>query len=34
MCGSQTNVDWLKLEALDRKYKAARGAFRTGERLM
>jgi glutamyl/glutaminyl-tRNA synthetase len=31
---NQANMDLAKLESLDRKYKAAKGVWRTGEKLM
>jgi glutamyl-tRNA synthetase len=31
---NQANMDMAKLESLDRKYKAAKGVWRTGEKLM
>lgn len=34
MRSSLANLDLAKLEAFDRKYKAANGVWRTGERLL
>jgi len=33
MRSAPSNVDWLKLESFDRKYKGMKGEWRTGDRL-